>query len=652
MGLNEPAAWRGWEHDRGTAKRTVSASRRDPAGGEPTGWFPGTRSWLTLDGPLELLSPLAVIRVVFGFGAVTFTLLGRLGSTGRPDAVASVAVGACTFVIWILLLGADEIGPTACRLLSAYWTSAVAVLVVVDRSGQTAAVLGFLLVPSTVFVSMFFGLRVVLWQLGVASLALWLALATGRGLGLGLLLALVAVSAVATAPVAVLLVSRASRRSGQVDPETGLPNARGLTSARAGAEPPVVVAVVALGGVGECREALGYRAAAELLRRAVEHLGKIVPAGARIGRVEGDEVVVVVDRSTGPDLAHGVPDPGRTGGAVGTELAGLLVAAVSTGLYRVGDLEVSVRAHVGLAESPKDGDRLDDLIRRASRSARRAERLGVPSCAWDGDRDAMTVEDLTLLASLREALAGRGLSLAYQPQFARGTRTPVAAEALLRWDDPVRGRIPPDRFITLAERTGLVDQLTRWVATEALDAQVRWRDAGVVLPVSVNVSAKNLADPGLPRWVIEALEERRLPADCLTVEVTESAVTDADQARAVLGPLRAHGIRISMDDFGTGFTSLSALPDLPLDELKIDQGFVRRSATSPADDAIVATVCDLGHRLGLSIVAEGVEDAGLELRLLAHGADLLQGYHLSRPLAEADLLALVARGAPTAAGPG
>jgi EAL domain-containing protein (putative c-di-GMP-specific phosphodiesterase class I)/GGDEF domain-containing protein len=400
--------------------------------------------------------------------------------------------------------------------------------------------------------------------------------------------------------------------------------------------------------VGECREALGYAAAAELLRRAVEHLGRVVPVGARIGRVGGDEVIVVLDRPTAPTPGSGESLPYPDGEA----LARALVAAIGTGRYLVGDLEVSMRAHVGLAESPKDGRRLEDLIRRSSLSARRAARLGVATCAWDGDRDAVTLEDLTLLASLREALSGIGLSLAYQPQFASCSRVPASAEALLRWDHPQQGRIPPDRFVTLAERTGLIDRLTRWVVTEALDAQVRWRERGLVLPVSVNVSARNLADPGLPHWVIEALDERGPPAACLTVEVTESAVTDADQARAVLGPLRAHGIRISMDDFGTGFTSLSALPDLPLDELKIDQGFVRRSADSPADDAIVATSCDLGHRLGLTVVAEGVEDATLEAKVLAHGVDLLQGYHLARPLHEAALVELVARCTAAASGTG
>jgi len=167
---------------------------------------------------------------------------------------------------------------------------------------------------------------------------------------------------------------------------------------------------------------------------------------------------------------------------------------------------------------------------------------------------------------------------------------------------------------------------------------VRWRALGLELGVSVNVSAKNLADPDLTRWILEALGTRGLPASCLTVEVTESAVTDLGQARAVLGPLRAHGVRISMDDFGTGFTSLSALPDLPLDELKIDQGFVKRALESSADDAIVATTCDLGHRLDLVVVAEGVEDGAIESRMVAHGVDVLQGYHLARPLPEGELL--------------
>jgi EAL domain-containing protein (putative c-di-GMP-specific phosphodiesterase class I)/GGDEF domain-containing protein len=653
IGLDQPAVWRGWEQT-GTAARSVdSGARVLPGDGSPNRPSSNIRSWLALGSPLELLSPLAVLRVNFAFGTVAFTLVGCLGATTRAGVVTSAAVGICTLAIWVTLLLVRRIAPNPCRLLSAYWTSAVAVLIVIDRSGQTAAVLGFLLVPSAVFVSMFFARRVVLWQIGLASLALWLALSAAHGFAVGSVLAVVAVVAMASAPIAVLLVSRASRRSGLVDPETGLPNGLGLARATAAsAEHPYLVVVVSLSGVGECREALGYPAAAELLRRAVEQLGQVVPAGARIGRVEGDEIVIVVDRGPSrpgpwnPFATSAQSDVRWQSTAFAGDLAGMVGAAIATGRYLVGDLEVAMRPHLGLAMSPDDGVRLADLIRRASLSARRATELGVPSCAWDGDRDAMTSDDLELLASLRRALGGRGLSLAYQLQFPSGRDSPVSAEALVRWD--LDGdRVPPDRFIPLAERTGLVDRLTRWVLNEALDAQVRWRAIGVDLPVSVNISARNLADPGLFRWVLEALDSRSLPSTCLTVEITESAVTDLDQALAVLGPLRARGVRISMDDFGTGFTSLSALPRLPLDELKIDQGFVRRSPGSPADDAIVATTCDLGHRLGLVVVAEGVEDAAIQSRLVSHGVDLLQGYHLARPLAEAQLLERLGAGAPS-----
>jgi EAL domain-containing protein (putative c-di-GMP-specific phosphodiesterase class I) len=219
---------------------------------------------------------------------------------------------------------------------------------------------------------------------------------------------------------------------------------------------------------------------------------------------------------------------------------------------------------------------------------------------------------------------------------------PTSVEALLRWDRPGSGPVPPDRFIGLAERTGLVSDITRWVLEEALDAQARWRDLGVELPVSINVSGKDLADPELTGRVLDALADRGLPTACLTVEITESAVTDAEQAIAVLGPLRARGVHVSIDDFGTGFTSLSALPALPLDELKIDQKFVRACIGSSADDAIVAAVCDLAHRLGLVVVAEGVADAAIAARMAEHGIDLLQGFALARPMDEAALLELVA----------
>jgi len=597
------------------------------------GWFPSARSWLALGAPIELLSPLAVLRVLFGAGVVGFALVGRVGSGGGGPAVVASAIGIATFVVWVVLLAKRTIAPSACRLLSVYWTAAVATLIVVDRSGQSSVVLGFLLVPSTVFVSLFFRLRVVLYQLSVAFLALWAAFTTGHGASTGLVMAVLAASAMATAPFTVLLGARASRHSGLVDPETGLRNALGLAEQLGPrVEAGTCVAVVALDGVGDCREALGYAAGAELLRRTIEDLGRALPTGARIGRVDGDELVVIAP------AAGSTPRP-----VTGEDLARRLGEAVTHRRYQIGDIELSVRPHVGTSQAPDGGGQLPDLLRRSARAARRATALGLPWSSWSGERDAMTAEDLSLLADLRQAVRQGALRLAYQPQFAPGAAAPASAEALLRWERPGSGPVPPDRFIGLAERTGLIPDITRWVLDEALDAQERWRAVGVELPVSVNVSAKDLADPGLTDRVLGALAARALPSSCLTLEITESAVTDADQATAVLGPLRAHGVHVSIDDFGTGFTSLAALPDLPLDELKIDQKFVRSCITSPADDAIVATICDLAHRLGLVVVAEGVADDAIAERMVVHGIDLLQGFRLARPLDEGALLELVAR---------
>ena len=633
IGFDAPPSWRGWDDVDSPDGGGPASVHAIDAGARSGGWFPSARAWLALGAPIELLSPLAVLRVLFGAGVIGFALVGRVGSSGDGPAVAASVIGAITFAVWILLLAKRTIAPNPCRLLSVYWTTVVATLIVVDRSGQSSVILGFLLVPSTVFVSLFFRLRVVLYQLAVAFIALWVAFAAGNGATTGLVMATLAVAAMSTAPFTVLLGARASRHSGLVDPETGLRNALGLAEQMGPTvAAPTWVVVVALDGVGACREALGYSAGAELLRRAVEDLGRALPAGARIGRVEGDELVVIAAPPTGAAQEAAWAD----------ELARRLGRVVSLGRYRIGDIELSLRPSIGLAPAPEGGGRLPDLLRRAAHAARRAASLGIPTSTWSGERDAMTAEDLALLADLRRAVRQGALRLAYQPQFATGTEAPVSVEALLRWDRPGFGPVPPDRFIGLAERTGLVSDITRWVLGEALDAQARWRDGGVVLPVSVNVSGKDLADTELTDRVLDALADRGLPTSCLTVEITESAVTDADQAIAVLGPLRARGVHVSIDDFGTGFTSLSALPDLPLDELKIDQKFVRSCLDSPADDAIVATICDLAHRLGLVVVAEGVEDGAIAARMAGHGIDLLQGFHLARPLDEAALLERVA----------
>jgi EAL domain-containing protein (putative c-di-GMP-specific phosphodiesterase class I)/GGDEF domain-containing protein len=633
------ASWRGWTDRSAGGRRSVTSSRLGGSAQPRSRLFPKTRSWFALESPLELLSPLSVLRVLFVLAAVAWPGLA-LATGGRGTATAAVlVVGAFTALIWVGLLAVKEVGVTGCRLLVGYWIVASALLLRWAPGPGPTAVLALFLVPVGVFTALFLGRRDVLAGLVLAGAALGVGLARVSGPGHALLLGVGGALALAAAPLAVMLLSRATRRQGTVDPDTGLPNGFGLAQrVAAGDRAEFVVATVALDGVAGAREALGYQVGTELLRRAVEDLGQVLPRDAFIGRVEGDELVVIA--GPGP-VDAGEPAVAGPDGP-GVELAATLVRAIAAGRYLVGDIEVALRAHVGLSAAPEDGSDVAELVRRASLSARRAAEEGRPSARWDGHRGAMTADDLALLADLRLAAERGELTLAYQPQIEPATGRARSVEALLRWQSPAHGPVSPGRFIPLAERTGLIDRLTHWVVAEALDAQLRWQRQGVEVPVSVNVSAKNLPGPDLCDWILEQLASRMLPASCLTVEVTETAVADPVAAAAMLFPLHRGGVRISIDDFGTGFTSLAALPTLPLDELKVDQCFVLRSPGSPPDEAIVRTVVELGHRLGLEVVAEGVETGEIADRMAELGFDLLQGYHFARPMDETALLGYLA----------
>ena len=309
---------------------------------------------------------------------------------------------------------------------------------------------------------------------------------------------------------------------------------------------PLMLATVLLGGVDDARQALGYNVGIELLRRAVEDLGQVVPADTLIARVEADELVIArrLSRTTGPGVpGPGVPGPGVPGPGVrgpvpeevllaGQALAADLAQSIAAGRYLVDGIEVLLRAHIGLVFAPWDGVEVAELVRRASLNARRAAHDGVTTALWDGDRDAMTGEDLALLADLRLAVEHDELWLAYQPQVVASGGTVVSVEALLRWDSPVHGSIPPGRFIILAERTGLIDRLTEWVLHQALDAQVRWRAKGVDLPVSVNLSAKTLGRPDLAAWILAQLDVRQLPTFSLRSTCSHPCMTAGCASRS------------------------------------------------------------------------------------------------------------------------
>jgi EAL domain-containing protein (putative c-di-GMP-specific phosphodiesterase class I) len=275
---------------------------------------------------------------------------------------------------------------------------------------------------------------------------------------------------------------------------------------------------------------------------------------------------------------------------------------------------------------------------------------------FDPDMRAAALERIELERELGGALAAGQLRLTYQPVVDLQTERVVGFEALLRWQHPTLGTVGPDRFVPVAERSGEIVPIGRWVLTEATRTTARWQRAhpGWPMSIAVNVSARQLAGGTLLRHVAEALSESGLAPSSLVLEVTETAlVTDPDAVAERLAELRALGVRLALDDFGTGYSSLSYLRQFDVDVLKIDRSFVSLLDGSPDDAAIVHGLVQLGRTLRLEVVAEGVETAAQRDRLRAEHCDLAQGYLFSRPLeaADAELLLLGQSTPPTLPGP-
>jgi EAL domain-containing protein (putative c-di-GMP-specific phosphodiesterase class I) len=253
---------------------------------------------------------------------------------------------------------------------------------------------------------------------------------------------------------------------------------------------------------------------------------------------------------------------------------------------------------------------------------------------YDPRDDVNTPQRLALLGDLRRALSNEELYLVYQPKISLKDGALSSAEALLRWQHPERGLIPPDAFIPLAENTGLIGALTRHVLDLALTQARTWADAGTPLRIAVNTSARNLHDEDFDRDVQALLHKHRVDPTQLLLEVTESALmADPVRAQQVLEQLAGQGITISIDDFGAGYTSIKQLRSLPISELKVDRSFVQAMEQDEGDELIVRSVIELGRNLGLTTVAEGVETPEALVKLAAFGCDTAQGYVLARPMA-------------------
>ncbi|MGH3898671.1 MAG: putative bifunctional diguanylate cyclase/phosphodiesterase [Pseudonocardiaceae bacterium] len=401
------------------------------------------------------------------------------------------------------------------------------------------------------------------------------------------------------------------------------------------------------------RSRLGFReAATEVLRRdstpcavLVINLDLLSEVNDALGHVWGDRVVV----GAGERLRHTLPGLALTARLEGDTFAALLVDVGSQRALQVAEqvqaalsrphpvdgLAVECTAVVGVAltgvEPTRDANDLlqrADMALRAARSADETVRCYVPSMGQ------LLLRRFQLVTQFRHALDSGQFDVHFQPQLALPTRRVIGVEALVRWHHPEFGMLDPQEFVTIVEATGLIDPLTDFVLDRSLRQCRRWLDRGLSLSVAVNLSVRNLADTAFPSRVADALEHHQVSPALLALELTESAVmSDPERALPVLRGLHGLGVRIAVDDFGTGYSSLAYLRRLPVDEVKIDKSFVFGLASDLGDLAVVRAIVELGHSLGLIVVAEGVEQDATRRQLAEMGCDVAQGFLISRPLA-------------------
>jgi diguanylate cyclase (GGDEF)-like protein len=421
----------------------------------------------------------------------------------------------------------------------------------------------------------------------------------------------------------------ASHHQALHDPLTGLPN-RELFADRVGQAirtadrqlRPAALLLLDLDRFKDVNDTLGHHHGDRLLGKVATRLTRALRGVDTVARLGGDEFAVLL------------PDVGADGAPA---VADKLRAALHRPLTLDG-VGLDLDASIGIAVYPDHGGDAAELLQHADVAMYAAKQTHAGFVVYHPAVDQHSPRRLALLGGLRRALERDELVLHYQPKADLHSGQVRGAEALVRWQHPAHGLLGPGEFIPLAERTGLIHPLTRWVLDTALRQAAEWRRAGHRLSIAVNISTRSLLDRDFPEQVAERLAAFKVPPGSLVLEVTESAVM-ADPALAldVLGRLHALGVGLAVDDFGTGYSSMAYLKALPVDELKVDRSFVGHMTTSNSDAVIVRSTIDLGHNLGLHVVAEGVENRATWEQLAALGCDTAQGYHLGRPMPAAEL---------------
>ncbi len=403
----------------------------------------------------------------------------------------------------------------------------------------------------------------------------------------------------------------------------------------------VAVMFLDLDGFKNINDTLGHEAGDVLLKATAQRIVSVLRKDDVVARQGGDEFTILLQG------IHAVPDI--------IQIAEKLLAAIAEPL-RYGHHDMYVTASIGITISPFDDTDVDSLLRNADTAMYRAKDAGKNRFSfYTAEMNAQIVERMETEAGLRQALQENQFELYYQPQAEIRELGVVGLEALIRWNHPQRGMIPPARFIAVAEESGLIVPIGEWVLRTACRQIKAWQDAGFRdVTVAVNLSARQFHQERLLEMVGRVLEETGLDprSGALELELTESMVMQSgERAARIMAGLSALGLKIAIDDFGTGYSSLSYLKHFPISTLKIDQSFVRDIAVDPDDAAIVATVVALGHSLKLKVIAEGVETPEQLARLRQMGCDEIQGYYLSKPLPAAAATAFLQAAAAPAAGP-
>ena len=382
-----------------------------------------------------------------------------------------------------------------------------------------------------------------------------------------------------------------------------------------------MIAIIDLDRFKEINYTLGHHNGDRLLSALSDRLSNHMKGLDALARLGGDEFGILLSNVANPDqMLHAL-------------------RGVIEGEINIGGVPLSIESSIGYVLSPHNGTQVDELLQLADVAMYTAKQMHLGVVRYDETQNHYDASNLTLISELRTAIETDQLVLYYQPKVGSSDLRIDAVEALVRWQHPTHGLLQPDRFIPLAEQTDLIDRLTEWVLRRALSDLNRFGPASQSLTVAVNVSARNLSSASFASSIVRALHDANVDAHRLYIEVTETALmTDPVRAAAVLGELDRAGVRLSIDDFGSGQTSLAYLSTLPIHELKIDRSFITDMLDHNGHTAIVHSIIDLGHNLGFSVVGEGVETRLVLNELAASGCDVAQGFLFTRPIPVEDLV--------------